>query len=160
MDTTLPTIIIDTREQLPLEFTNLPSQTGTLQSGDYSIAGLDHDFSIERKSIPDLCQSVTRGRERFERELHRLRGFRFARILIIGSPHDVQSHSQNPKAVFSSLGAFEARYGIPVVWEPSTTQAARMIERWAWFYHRERYGTKAACIIPPANVRSFAAEIV
>jgi hypothetical protein len=44
-----PTIITDTREQPPLEFMHLPSERGTLQSGDYSIIGLEHDFAIGRK---------------------------------------------------------------------------------------------------------------
>ena len=56
------TIIMDTREQRPLVFTHLASKVGTLQSGDYSIKGLEHNFAIERKSIPDFCGSLTRGR--------------------------------------------------------------------------------------------------
>ena len=136
----LPTVIVDTREQRPLEFQHLPSERGTLQSGDYSIAGLEHDFAVERKSVPDLCGSLTRGRERFERELHRLRGFGFARLLIVGSPHEVQVQAQNPKAIFSSLTALETRWRVPVVWEPSPELAARLLERWAWFFWRERTG--------------------
>lgn len=149
-----PTIIIDTREQKPLVFEHLPSERGTLQSGDYSIAGLEHDFAIERKSIADLCQSVIQGRERFERELHRLRGFDFARVLIVGSPHEVQGQAQNPKAVFSSISAFEARYKIAFIWEPSPELAARLVERWTWFYWRERtaIGRKSgSCPIPNAT---------
>lgn len=148
-----PTILIDTREQTPLEFMHLPSERGTLQSGDYSIAGLEHDFAIERKSIPDLCGSLTRGRERFERELHRLRGFTFARILIVGSPHEVQATAHNAKAIFSSLSAMETRWNVPVLWEPSPELAARLIERWAWFFWRDRsaIGRKAGtCPIPSA----------
>jgi DNA excision repair protein ERCC-4 len=149
-----PTIIIDNREQTPLVFGNLQSERGTLQSGDYSIAGIEHDFAIERKSIADLCQSVIQGRERFERELHRLRGFAFARVLIVGSPHEVQAQAQNPKAVFSSISAFEARYGIPFIWEPDPQTAARLVERWTWFYWRERtaIGRKdGSCQIPNAT---------
>lgn len=145
-----PTIVIDSREQRPLVFEHLPYERGTLQSGDYSIAGLEHDFAVERKSIPDLCGSLTRGRERFERELHRLRGFSFARILIVGSPHEVQATAHNSKAIFSSVSAFEARYGIPFIWEPSPELAARLVERWAWFFWRERtaIGRKAGpCVI-------------
>ena len=148
-----PIIITDTREQCPLVFEHLASDRGTLQSGDYSIAGLEHDFAIERKSISDLCGSVTKGRDRFERELHRLRGFDFARVLIVGSPHEVQAQAANPKAVFSSISAFEARWKIPFIWEPSPDLAARLVERWAWFYWRERssIGRKAGpCLIPSA----------
>jgi ERCC4-type nuclease len=158
----LPTIITDTREQRPLVFTHLPSEPGALHSGDYSITGLEHEFAIERKSIPDLCQSVTRGRERFERELHRLRGFSFARILIIGNPCEVQAQAQNAKAIFSSISALEVRGSIPVVWEPSPDLAARLVERWAWFFWRERsgLGRKAgSCPIPAAIAEGHTATI-
>jgi len=157
-----PTIIIDTREQTPLVFGNLQSERGTLQSGDYSIAGLENDFAIERKSIPDLCGSLTRGRERFERELHRLRGFTFARILIVGSPHEVQATAHNAKAIFSSLTAMETRWSVPVVWEPSPELAARLVERWAWFFWRERsaVGRKSGpCPIPEAVTNGHTAAI-
>jgi ERCC4-type nuclease len=157
-----PTILIDTREQTPLEFMHLPCERGTLQSGDYSIAGLEHDFAIERKSIPDLCGSLTRGRERFERELHRLRGFSFSRILIVGSPAEVQATAHNPKAIFSSLSAMETRWSIPVVWEPSPDLAARLVERWVWFFWRERsaIGRKAGpCPIPAATVQGHTGAI-
>ena len=134
-------IIIDTREQTPLTFTQFETEPGTLQSGDYSIKGLEHRFSIERKSIADLVQSVTSGRDRFERELHRLRGFDFARLLIIGTEAQVRAglyRSQTkPKSVLHSLYAFECRYSIPVVWGGTEQQAASLIERWAFWYTRE-----------------------
>lgn len=151
-----PTVIIDTREQTPLDFLHLPSERGTLQSGDYSIAGLEHDFAVERKSITDLCGSCTRSRERFERELHRLRGFDFARLLIIGAPYEVARRTPNAKAIFSSLSAFEVRWKTPVVWEADPATAALLVERWAWFYHRERTrahrggGKSEPCPIPAA----------
>ena len=157
-----PVIITDTREQCPLVFEHLASERGTLQSGDYSIAGLEHDFAVERKSISDLCGSLTKGRDRFERELHRLRGFDFARVLIVGSPHEVQATAANPKAIFSSISAFEARWKIPFIWEPSPDLAARLVERWTWFYWRERsaIGRKAgACPIASAIVQGHVAAI-
>jgi len=68
-----PVIIIDSREQTPLQFTRLEARVATLPSGDYSIAGLEELFAVERKSIPDLVACCTgQNRERFERELHRL----------------------------------------------------------------------------------------
>ena len=78
-----PVVIIDTREQTPLPFANLPTEAGTLYSGDYSVKDSETLFSIERKTVKDLCSSVTRGRDRFEHELHRLRGFQFARLLTV-----------------------------------------------------------------------------
>ena len=158
-----PTIITDTREQKPLVFLHLPTERGTLQSGDYSIKGLENDFSIERKSVPDLIGSCTRGRERFERELHRLRGFDFARILIIGEPCEVARLAQNPKPIFSSLTAFECRWKTPVVWEPDPDTAARLVERWAWFYASQRtkaMGRPEACPILAATVQGRTCAIL
>ena len=57
-----PVIIIDNREQMPLTFEHFPSRCGTLQSGDYSLAGHEGRFTVERKSVADLIGSLTAGR--------------------------------------------------------------------------------------------------
>jgi ERCC4-type nuclease len=106
-----PAIIIDSREQTPLQFTRLKSRVATLPSGDYSIAGLEELFAVERKSIPDLVSCCTgQNRERFERELHRLRGFSFKRLLVVGSEAEIlqaKYHSDiAPKAVLATLFSF------------------------------------------------------
>jgi DNA excision repair protein ERCC-4 len=137
-----PVIVIDTREQDPLAFGRLQSIRGTLQTGDYSIRGLEEQFAVERKSISDLvgcCMGDSR--QRFERELHRLRGFRFKRLLIVGTEEEILSgryHSNiKPQAVMATLGAFEARYDLPVMFRPSPELAAAQIERWAFWFSRE-----------------------
>src|SRR6516164_9158936 len=85
-----PTIIVDTREQDPLVFSRLPAKSGTLRTGDYSVFGLEKLFSVERKSVSDLVGCcMGDGRRRFEAELHRLRGYRFKRLLIIGSELEI-----------------------------------------------------------------------
>jgi ERCC4-type nuclease len=136
-----PKIVIDTREIQPLKFTRLEAVAGTLYTGDYSIRGLEDQFAVERKSIDDLancCLSSNRGR--FEHELHRLRGFGFKRLLVIGSREDIAAghyHSRiAPKAVLATLGAFEARY-LPIVFAETPEAGALLIEQWAWYYGRE-----------------------
>ena len=135
------TIITDTREQTPLPFSNLPTIPGTLLTGDYSIRGLEHLFSVERKTVDDLVHSVIQQRERFEKELHRLRGFHFARLLIIGTEQQIeQGHYRsqaNPKAVLHSMYALEIRYSVPIVFSPTPQAAALLVERWAYWYARE-----------------------
>jgi len=137
----LPTLIVDSREQAPLQFTRLPTITAGLVTADYSIAGLEDLFGVERKSIADLVGSVTRERERFERELARLRGYEFRRLLVIGTRDDVASgryaSQANPKAVLASVDTFEVRYSTPVVWEPDAAVAAALIERWACYFAAE-----------------------
>jgi DNA excision repair protein ERCC-4 len=136
-----PTIIIDTREQTPLPFRTLAFERGTLTTGDYSFRGAEELFSIERKSIADLVACCAGdNRERFERELHRLRGYRFARLLIVGCEAEITTHryrgSMNPKAILHTVRAFEARY-VPVVWEPMEDKASELVERWAYWFARE-----------------------
>jgi hypothetical protein len=82
-----PTIrfLIDTREQRPLVFgqpirtdyfSSASTQMTTLREGDYSVALHDHmplAIRLERKGLGDLYGCIGRERERFERELQRLR---------------------------------------------------------------------------------------
>jgi ERCC4-type nuclease len=138
----IPTVLIDTREQDPLPVERLPTRTESLYTGDYSVDGLQHVFAVERKSLDDLAGSlVDSGRERFERELHRLRGFRFARLLIVGTEDDIRAARYRsritPNSVLGSLRAFEVRYDVPVVFEPDRYAAACLVEQWASYFTRE-----------------------
>jgi len=137
-----PVIVIDTREQEPLVFERLASRVGTLVSGDYSVAGLEHVFAIERKSIADLVGCcIGQNRERFERELHRLRGYRFKRLLVVGSETEILKGEYRsnikPQAIIGTLRAFEMRYDLPVVFCQTPDLAARKVESWAFWFARE-----------------------
>jgi ERCC4-type nuclease len=137
-----PVIVVDSREQEPLTFTRLQSVRGTLYSGDYSILGLEASFAVERKSIDDLANCCLSGnRSRFEHELHRLRGYRFKRLLIVGTREEIVAghyHSRiAPKAVLATLSAFEIRYDLPVAFAATTEIGAREIERWVFYFSRE-----------------------
>ena len=60
-----PCVVIDTREQTPLPIRRLPSIRAGLLTGDYSVAGLECHFAVERKTIPDLvgcCAASNRER--------------------------------------------------------------------------------------------------
>ncbi len=142
MKTPTPTILIDTREQTPLPFANLTTERRTLATGDYSVLGFERDFSVERKTVGDLVQSLTRERDRFSRELQRMRAFDFRRLLVVGTLADLEEHRYrslaNPKAVVGSLFAFEARFDVPVCFSASPEAAAVQIERWAVYFLRER----------------------
>ena len=43
-----PVVVINTREQDPLPFDRLKTRGGTLITGDYSVAGLESLFAVER----------------------------------------------------------------------------------------------------------------
>ena len=83
-------IIQDSREQAPYAF-NAPRyagtvvEVGTLQTGDYSLHGLTDRIALERKSLSDLCGTLTAGRERFKRECERGRGLEYFGLVIEAS---------------------------------------------------------------------------
>ena len=81
-----PTIQIDTREQNPLRFENLPSERATLPVGGYGVRGFsdweNSAFIIERKNLEDLCHRLGKDRERFLRECEKMRAFRFKALVI------------------------------------------------------------------------------
>lgn len=136
-----PTLVVDSREQDPLPL-GCPFIREGLQTGDYSIAGAEHLFAVERKSIPDLVACCTGdNRERFERELHRLRGYHFKRLLVVGVPAEVEMHryrsSVSPASVLGSLAAWEVRFDCPVCWAATPEAGARLVERWAAYFARE-----------------------
>ncbi len=135
------TLVQDTREQRPLVFTRLPVTVGTLYSGDISIRGLEDLFSIERKaSINELISCATSQRERFERELHRLRGFRFKRLAVLGSRAAIELQRYRsqvaPAAVLGSLAHWEITYDLPIVFFTTPEEMALQVERWAHYFAR------------------------
>ncbi len=136
-----PVLVIDHREIQPLTFTRLQSVRGTLYSGDISVRGLEDLFSIERKgSIDELVSMVTTERDRFVHELQRLRGLRFARIVVTGSRAEIEYRRYrsrvSPAAVLGTLASWECRYNLPIVFFPTREEMALAIERWAYYFAR------------------------
>ena len=134
-------IVIDTREQAPLPFT-LPTERGTLATGDYSIKGLEDYIAIERKSIDDLVACLKNGnRERFERELSRGRSLDYFALVLecdlaLLADHQYQS-LMNPKSVIQSVITFSVRYKLPVFFCENRQYCARMVESLLQKYVRE-----------------------
>jgi len=113
-----------------------------LGAGEERGAVIDRDlFAVERKTVADLVSCcVGENRERLERELHRLRGCRFARLLIVGTREEIEAGSYRsripPASVLHSLAAWEARF-VPVVFWPTPNAAACQVESWAYWFARE-----------------------
>ena len=141
-----PVVIIDSREQTPLPIKRLETLRAGLQSGDYSFEGGEQVFAVERKSIDDLVGCCSgENRLRFEREMHRLRGFKFKRLLIVGPRWMIDAHRYRsqlkPAAVLHSLAAWEMRFDLPVVFCEHPTHAAELVESWVWWFAREMVET-------------------
>lgn len=141
-----PVIVADSREQDVLPFSRLEVVRAGLLTADYSFLGGEELFAVSRKSIADLVSSCAGNhREQTERHLHRLRGYQFARFLIVGNRWEVEAHryrsSMKPSVILHSLAAWEVRYRVPVVWVDRPEQAAALVESWAWWFAREMVET-------------------
>ena len=65
-------IRIDTREQQPLDFDRCAVVRDTIPTFDYAIEGDQPHFAVERKSLPDLIQSLAI-QKNYCRELKKIR---------------------------------------------------------------------------------------
>lgn len=135
-----PYVLIDTREQRPLRFVEslgVDCGVSSLPAGDYSVRGYTHLIALERKSIADLVQTLSTGRERFENELDLLAQYRFKAILIEGDQCDIEGHvyrsNMLPKNVIGSLRAFYMRWDVPHFWCSNPAGAAECV---SWFARR------------------------
>jgi ERCC4-type nuclease len=114
----------------------LPSTVGTLDVGDYSIRGLEHLVTVERKSVGDLLACVGRERERFKRELQRLRAYRFRLLVVQGDAATLAAgqwrSALRPSHVLGSLAAWCAQYQLPVWLAGDHDGAACFTERFLY----------------------------
>ncbi len=131
-----PVAIIDSREQEPYEFSNLPSQRGSLATGDYSVVGLEHRIGLERKSLPDLVACCGHGRERFVRELERLQGLRFRAVIVEATLAEIEAGQWRsrlkPNHVLGAIASWSTKYSLPFFFAGGHVQAGRFAERWLY----------------------------
>ena len=143
----MPKIIIDTREQRPLCFSGLHirgvpelrTERQKLNEGDYSIFGLKHKVFIERKSPQDLYGTLFQGRERFERELERVKAadYKYRYLVVETTPFGFASYMEYHRnmtqfnSAFSSLMTWAERYGLKVRWCKTPQGTADYVARLA-----------------------------
>ena len=122
-----PTVIIDTREQTPLDFSAHPNWIGAtvrrkVDVGDYTVEGMEGVIALERKTLSDLLTTLTQQRGRFIRHCQKLARYRHRAILLEASYEEVKSTYESlyslahPNAISGSLDAVEARFGIPIIY--------------------------------------------
>lgn len=175
------TIIVDTREQSPYQFTGfvadatdgagplvIQTRTAGLASGDYSLAGMEEVVAVERKSLADLFSTIGQGRSRFERELQRLNQMRFAAVVVEAEwstvLNDPPPHTRlTPKTIWRSVVCWQQRY-TRVHWSflPSRRHAEvmtlRVLERaWKETQKVTYDGVDAGKPVVAASVRACAA---
>lgn len=142
-------IIRDSREQNGYTFASFPdveATTGTLATGDYTLAGFADRLAIERKELSDLLACLTTDRDRFTRELERLRGFEAAAVVVEATYNDIQAgryrSRMNPAAAVQSIISIMENYRLPFFFAGDRQTGERFTRDFIRHYHRhavERY---------------------
>lgn len=136
------TVIRDSREQTPADLTPMKMITGTLVTGDYSIRGLESLVSIERKTLQDLIGCVGRERERFEREIQRLRAYETRALFIDGSLDDMRQGKYrgavHPNSAIGSVMGW-MQTGLPVMFCNDTATMNDLMRRFLYITAQRYY---------------------
>lgn len=148
-------IVIDTREQRPLDFSfwkDVTVQRRELWPGDYTVLGGAQYLAVERKSVSDLVGTMKTGYagicsttpKRFDRELMALHSViaRGGRAFIIVEPdgplgtvcpayEQIKAHSYRsiiaPDKVLAFIQSIRSCWRVPVIMTDSRTQSAEIV---------------------------------
>lgn len=99
------TIIVDTREQKPWTFDEYATAHHKLDTGDYSIEGLQDIVAIERKrNVAEVANNITESR--FQDVIDRLKQIKYPFVLLEFNLDDVMRYpigSTIPKKLWSKI---------------------------------------------------------
>jgi DNA excision repair protein ERCC-4 len=134
-------IVADTREQAPYSFSErIGVERRALPAGDYSLAGLEREVAVERKTLDDFVHTVIRDRERFRRELLKLAEYDRSCVVVEAGLDDLVSGAYrsgaHPASVMGAAISIIVDYGAPVFFCSNRQCARRFVEEYLMRCHR------------------------
>ena len=141
-------IIIDSREQKPYSFPGVTTRFEQLNVGDYTVAGYESEFAVERKTLDDLARSLGTDRERFENEIQRAVDANMDHLeVVIEAPEwyvaDYAGTKSSPKyysdiypnSILGTISAWSDRYdALGFTWadnrEGGKAETLRLLDKW------------------------------
>ena len=137
-------VIQDTRERTPWLFDEIAGvaevRVQTMATGDYTLDGHEHIVCVERKSLADFAGSVTRGHDRFYRELERMQAFPVRAVIVECSVRRVANNKYrsklSPKALMAHAMTITFERQIPVLFAGSRYEA--QVLAFTMFRHAEK----------------------
>ena len=124
-----PTIIIDSREQIPYVFQGVETVRRALPAGDYSVLGHEDVIAVERKSLDDFVNTVIKDRLRFKNELLKLTEYPHACVVVEGSLSDILHgkylSGAHPSSLFGAVIAIIIDFRVPVFFTHDRQTAVR-----------------------------------
>ena len=134
------TVQIDTREQTPWKFDK--SESICLPYGDYSLKYEDKSYigeiAIERKSsVSELYGFTGKERDRFVREMERMKDVKYKYILCEFNYLDIARFDYGkvqPTTVMATIWSFCIKYQIPILFCGNRCQARATLYKLFQFY--------------------------
>lgn len=132
-------IIIDTREQQAWEFPRYSTANKKLDTGDYSLGGLEDVLCIERKkSVSEIASNITE--KRFEDVLERMTKYKYTYMIFEFSLTDVLMYPQgseiprhkwkyiriSPNFILKKLSEYMINYNIKIIFGDSPKNAEKI----------------------------------
>jgi len=132
-------IIIDTREQQAWEFPRHSTANKKLDTGDYSLAGMEEVLCIERKkSVSEIASNITE--KRFEDVLERMTTYKYSYMIFEFSLTDVLMYPQgseiprhkwkyiriSPNFILKKLSEYMINYNIKIIFGDSPKNAQKI----------------------------------
>jgi DNA excision repair protein ERCC-4 len=143
-----PTVVIDSAEHMGYKFERFTNWfAGTLRRrlsvGDYTIVGMEDEVAVERKTVPDLVNSIIQDRKDFIEKCERLSNFKRKCLVVEGSLSSIKTPYEDsqahPNAVLDSLLAAQERWDIPVYFLDDFLLAEEFVASMLSKYHAYRW---------------------
>jgi len=132
------TVIVDTREKDPWDLASadiLGCKRQSMQTGDYTVEGLESVLCIERKkNAAELAHNIHEAR--FARELERMQAFRFRYIILEAplahimeyplheTPYIRKKVKIGGKYLIRCLNRMQVKYGVNIIYASNKDYAA------------------------------------
>ena len=135
-------IVIDSREQNPFQFDfpDCGTIVGSLYAGYYTLYGFESSIAVERKELGDLIGCLTSGRDRFMRELERLRGYDSAVVVVESEFADIVNGNYrsrlNSESAVQSIISIMQKYRMPFFFAGGHKNAERFTYDFLRHAHR------------------------
>lgn len=87
---------------------NIQVERRHLQTGDYTVEGLESSFCVERKSVKDFRNTLTQENERFWREFERME--QMGAVIIVEAP--LETYTGGSRDVINQLKFIKQPYSV------------------------------------------------
>jgi ERCC4-type nuclease len=128
------TIIQDTREKKPWSFGRASVEVKKLDTGDYSVKGLEDNLFIERKSsVHEVYLTLGKNWKRFEAELERSQAMKYRFMVLECAAKDIYYSAKfskmSPDFIMGRLIYIQTRYNVNVVFAGQGDHVIRLVKQ-------------------------------